>query len=110
MIETPTNPICPKCNNKGYTQLMYKAEAGEEVKSMMMFCTCDSGKQFRQITIDQRLEDLKAFAKEILPRLDKAHSQLHTPSEAGNEIRLLQREIRELLEKVEKAMNQETKP
>lgn len=107
-ILQPTNNDCKRCGNKGYTHLLYKAGENGETQSMFTFCTCDGGKQLRQITVDFRLADLASFAKEILPRLDKAKGLLHNPEEAGKEIQLLQNEIRNLMSKVEKATQNET--
>lgn len=97
---------CTKCDGKGYYHMMYKAEGGKPEESMMMFCSCKDGLQFRQISVDMRLADMKAFANEVLPRIEKAEKALHTPDEAGKELKSLKDDIQELLKKVEQSTKQ----
>lgn len=99
-----TQEMCTRCHNKGYYRLFYQSSNGEE-KQANTFCTCENGQDLRQVMQDFRLSDIKAFANEVLPRLEKAHSELHVPDKAGNELRLLMDEIRQTIAKVEKSMN-----
>lgn len=101
-----TKKECAKCSGKGYYHMMYKAESGSEEKSMMMYCVCEDGLQLRQIMLDTRLADLSAFAKEVLPRIEKIERELHKPDEAGKDLKALQDDIRLLMSKVEKAANE----
>ena len=90
--------MCEKCHNRGYYQLIVSGNQG----AAEMFCVCVNGIKLRNLTNAFRLNDLKEFSKSVLPRIEKAHSQLHIPEEAGKELLSLKQEIQDVLEKIQK--------
>ena len=94
---------CPKCEQRGYYELLVKAEAGQDQKSMVMFCKCENGARFREITIDFRLNDLSSFADEVLPMVKKARETLHKPEESGKILKELEDQIQALLTRIKES-------
>ena len=94
--------MCDKCHNRGYYQLAVSGTDG----AVEMFCACVNGAKLRNLTNSFRLNDLREFSKNILPRIEKAHGQLHIPEEAGKELLSLKKEIQDVLEKIQKTVDE----
>lgn len=103
-IDPPPQLDCSRCSNRGYYPMIIAPETPDgESKQTVMFCTCNSGRQLRQISIEFRLSDLEELMRAVMPALEKARSLLHKPEEAGKEIDELIANLNLLLDRIRNA-------
>ena len=92
--------ICVKCSNRGYVSLISKTGQGDRV--MRTFCVCEDGRKFRELTIEFRLEDLRALSYELLPELDEIRLLVSTePVRAETRLKEMKNKLMAIITKVE---------
>jgi len=99
MIAT-TIERCKVCDNKGYRPLIFMQ--GDKKQESMMFCKCELGQKLNNLTKAFRLEDLKSFANEILPKLKEIQENLYSPSEVGRLLQNLRKDIEQVVKDSDK--------
>ena len=97
--------ICPRCKNYGYYSIGVRGRS----ETVFMFCTCEIGKNLRTLSMEWRVNDIKAMANNILPRIDAIKAKLHEPEKASIFLDELKKEIKELIERSEKALKEVNK-
>jgi len=102
-----TPPMCAKCQNRGYHELVMQPSRPEESPvRTMSFCPCENGLQLIQISKESRLNDLLTFGNPILNALREAENKWgRSKDEAKGIIRRTISSIEKMIKEAEEAGN-----
>ena len=94
---------CAKCGNLGFYEMGFSDASGWKVS---MFCLCEYGKIIRELTIELRLIDLTALAKEFIPKISEVKNNLANPTVAGDMLDKMKEDLKTIIEKTIKGLEE----